>query len=328
MGILDINKAARILDSSGVVAFPTETVYGLGAVATDASAILKVFKAKNRPSDNPLIVHFHSIQQIEEYNINLTPIAREIFNTFSPGPISVLLKLPTNSPLSAATAGQTTIICRIPNHPTALELIKVLNKPIVGPSANLSGRPSSTNSQMVLNQFKDTIDGVIDGGDCLIGIESTIIDATKENELQILRPGLIGNDELIKLVSNFTEIRITSPINLKVVTPGAKYPHYSPKTRVLKISDLSQIDLKSDYAIITTEEKVKTLNLRHFSDKNIHIISLGSKTALNQISHSLYSNLNQIDNLKIRTAYLLEDTFDKSSLAIALENRIGKVGAN
>jgi L-threonylcarbamoyladenylate synthase len=165
---------------SQVVAFPTETVYGLGAIATDLEAIKKVFAAQSRPKDNPLICHFYDIKQVHEYVTFPSPYIQELFKCFTPGPISFLLPLKSgvSSPLKYAVSGSDKVICRIPRHPLILDLIKECGLPLAGPSANLSGSPSGTSAQMVLDQLGDKIAGVLDGGQSDIGVESTIIDCS------------------------------------------------------------------------------------------------------------------------------------------------------
>jgi L-threonylcarbamoyladenylate synthase len=329
MPVVDLQTAVNILKNSGIVAFPTETVYGLGAVATNEIAIKKVFEVKNRPADNPLICHFYSVDQIREYDIEIPQIAQILFKEFSPGPVSILLNLPKNSPLKVATAGQTKIICRIPNHPLALELIKKLNMPIVGPSANISGRPSGTNTQMVIDQFGDKIDGVIDGGDCGIGLESSILDITDQDDIKILRPGAIGYSEIEPILEKYNlDINIINSETTKNIIPGAKYPHYSPITPIFKISYLEEIVATKNFAILGCTETLKKFNLRDDLNKNIIVVDLGSKTSVKDISRDLYRNLQSVDELKVKLAYLFNEDFKDGSISQALSNRLNKVGQN
>ena len=194
--LVDLDRAAKILLGGGVVAFPTETVYGLGAVATDRRAIEKVYQIKNRPLDNPLICHFYGLEQIKEYVPDLPKIAELIFQEFAPGPISLLVPLSNNSPLLPATAGLPSVIARMPNHPLTLELLRRLRLPLAGPSANTSGKFSGTDPEMIEKDLGSKIDGILDGGQSNVGLESTILDCRRPQELKILRQGAIGDLEL------------------------------------------------------------------------------------------------------------------------------------
>jgi L-threonylcarbamoyladenylate synthase len=329
MPIVNLETAVKIMRDSGVVAFPTETVYGLGALANNQKAIQKVFKVKNRPTDNPLICHFSSIDQILAHGIQFSDVELAIFKHFAPGPCSMLLDLPIGSPLKAATAGQTKIICRIPDHPLALELIYKLSTPIVGPSANTSGRPSCTSAQMVLDDLGDKIDGVLDGLAATIGLESSILKVVG-NHVQILRPGKIGEREILAASEKYhlgLDINKSTTIkHVTITTPGAKYSHYSPKTPIIQISTISQISLKSDYTIIGSHESLINFNLSHDLEHNIKILDLGSKNSLESISHDLYYNLTMLDNLDTKLAYLIIENWGQSSIGLALANRLSKVG--
>jgi L-threonylcarbamoyladenylate synthase len=148
MKFLTISQAGNILKQGGIIAFPTETVYGLGAVASNGQAVEKIYKAKHRPADNPLICHFYSINQIKTYVKDMPEIVELLFKHFSPGPLSILLNLPENSPLAPATRGSDTVICRIPDHPLALELVKEVGEPLAAPSANTSGKMSGTTAEV------------------------------------------------------------------------------------------------------------------------------------------------------------------------------------
>jgi tRNA threonylcarbamoyl adenosine modification protein (Sua5/YciO/YrdC/YwlC family) len=181
--------------AGGVVAVPTETVYGLACLAESADAVARVFKIKKRPSDNPLICHFHSVSQISAYVQPLSETEKILFDHFSPGPLSLLLRLNENSPLYPATRSGRTVVVRIPAHPVFLSLLKKINKPIAAPSANTSGRYSAVNTQMVLADVGALTDGIIEGGECVNGIESTIVEVS-DKQVTILRPGVIGPDDL------------------------------------------------------------------------------------------------------------------------------------
>ena len=193
--ILDLETATKLLLKGEIVAFPTETVYGLGALANNSHAINQVFEIKNRPKDNPLICHFCDIAQIKKF-AKVDKLSEILLTKFSPGPISLLLPL-IDQTLLPATCGNPKIVCRIPKHELTLELLTAIKIPLVGPSANTSGFFSPTNAQMVLVDLGNKISGVLDGGNCQVGLESTILEVI-DRKIKILRNGVIGKIEIEK----------------------------------------------------------------------------------------------------------------------------------
>lgn len=322
-------EAASVIKNGGIVAFPTETVYGLGALASNTEAVEKVFIAKNRPKDNPLICHFESIDQIKSYVAECNETAQIIMHAWMPGPCSLLLPLPKNSPLLPATLGQPSVICRIPLHPLAQELIKFVGAPTAAPSANRSGKMSGTNASMVENDFGNNIDGIIDGGQATVGIESTILDVSDKTHVRILRPGALGEIELQEL---FTEAKMLGKIDYPVrisntsehakTIPGAKYRHYAPNTSIVPIQSVEEITTKDSFAIIGTHEQIIKLS----SDlKKANLFDLGSHTNLPAIAQSLYRTFFELDMLQVSRAYFILENWGNSSLAHALSNRLQKV---
>jgi len=337
MVIVDIKQAAELLQASKIIAFPTETVYGLGAIASDKNAVEKVFKAKNRPQDNPPICHFYNVNQILEYVKTPNPYALKLIEKFSPGPISYLLDLKDDSDLLPATLGKKTVICRIPNQEQTLDLIKLINKPLAGPSANISGRPSATNAQMVITQLGDRIDGVLDGGNSKIGLESTILDCTLVDKVTILRPGAIGIEELNQVleplnVEILEEFEASGYLKLQKakaqnVIPGARYPHYSPVTPIIHIKDLNQVKGGEKTLLIGSDEAIFEFRLWQ---NPIHgackTLGLGSKFNLLEISRNLYANLSHVDQMGVSKAFIYDENWGDSSLSKAITNRLSKVG--
>lgn len=329
---IDIDQAVSILQHGGIIAFPTETVYGLGAVATHEEAIQKVFVAKNRPQDNPLICHFYSVDQIAEYVTHIPLPVKILFQNFSPGPLSILLDLPKNSPLLKATSGQPRVVCRIPSHPYALELLQKIQIPLAAPSANTSGKMSGTDIDMIEKDLGSAIDGVIDGGVCSIGLESIIIDGRSEDRITILRPGSIGLEEIKKVLDSAYEAGILEYLvevlevekNTTFVVPGAKYRHYSPKTPVYGVCDWKNIPKIYECAIVGTEE-----SLQEYKNKNTSVahtyISLGSRHDVAQIAKNLYKSLYYIDQTQVSKAYFLVEDWGNTSIAKALYNRLQKI---
>lgn len=222
-GAEKIEEGARILKEGGLVAFPTETVYGLGADAFNPQAVLDIFKAKGRPQDNPLIVHFASVDDVKMAVKEIPPVAYKLWERFSPGPLTLVLPKSDNLPL-VTTAGIQTVGIRIPNHPIALELIKKSGTGIAAPSANTSGRVSPTRAQDVYEDMVGKIPLILDGGQTDVGIESTVLDLTKDVPI-VLRPGGVTIDMLTevldKVVNHKGEVIIAE-------SPGMKYKHYAP----------------------------------------------------------------------------------------------------
>jgi L-threonylcarbamoyladenylate synthase len=323
---ISVDEALPILKSGGIVAVPTETVYGLAADATNPTAVEKIFRAKNRPADNPLICHFHSAESIAEYTEHVEDYVSTLMNYFSPGPLSFLLALKKNSSLLVATRNSQNVIARIPAHPLFLELLKKMNKPLAAPSANKSGGVSATTAEMVADDLGKVIDGIIDGGKCEVGLESTILDCTKKNEITILRPGVIGKSELLALLPDYVFVHDFAE-NKEFLIPGNKYRHYSPKKNIYLLNDFSKINAADDFCILTVDEKMVELKnklFQLFPGKEIKIISFGSLENLSEIAKNLYEQLNSIDSLHISFAYITEINWENSSLGKTIENRLLK----
>lgn len=228
-----IRRAAQILVCGGLVAFPTETVYGLGAAVSCAAAVERIFAAKGRPSDNPLIVHVAVPEQLDDVAARVPAAARELIEHFWPGPLSLVL------PRSAAvppqvSAGLSTVAVRMPAHPVALRLIEAAGVPVAAPSANRSGRPSPTVARHVLADLAGRIDAVLDGGPCAVGLESTVLDLTASRPL-ILRPGGVTREDLEAVLGvPVAEARWRG--GAPPPSPGMKYRHYAPRAALLLIT--------------------------------------------------------------------------------------------
>src|SRR5690625_1956588 len=231
-----IEEAKQLVIKGEVVAFPTETVYGLGADATNEHAIQKIFSAKGRPADNPLILHVATTGQLEKLVKMIPSYVYDLIEHFSPGPITYVLE--SNGTVApSVTGGLTTIGVRIPNHPTALELLKTCHFPLAAPSANVSGKPSPTSATHVIEDLEGIIAGVIDGGDAYGGIESTVVDCTKKIPT-ILRLGAITPDDIQKVVGN---VKVMSDdISNGPKSPGLKYKHYAPEVPLVLFVEQSE----------------------------------------------------------------------------------------
>lgn len=221
--------AADILRAGGLVAFPTETVYGLGARAYDASAALRIYKAKGRPSNNPLIVHVADEAMLADVVKRVTPLAHRLMDAFWPGPLTLILEKSSRVP-AAVTAGGRTVAVRCPGHPAARALIRALGEPIAAPSANLSGRPSPTTAAHVLRDLRGRVALILDGGPCLKGLESAIVDARGSRPV-MLRHGTLTAESISRAAG--APLRVpggTSPLS-----PGTKHRHYAPSCRVILV---------------------------------------------------------------------------------------------
>ncbi|MBQ7793458.1 MAG: threonylcarbamoyl-AMP synthase [Clostridia bacterium] len=228
-----ITEMGEIIRNGGLVSFPTETVYGLGANAFDEKAVLSVFVAKNRPADNPLIVHLADISELETVARDIPDAAYKLFREFSPGPLTIILKKKDTVP-DVVSAGLDTVAVRIPSHPIAQALIRAAGVPIAAPSSNLSGRPSPTRAEHVIEDMKGRIPAIIDGGACSVGVESTVIELTT-GTVNILRPGGITKSDLGAVLENVTVDRHVTEMVTDGETPkspGMKYKHYAPDAEV------------------------------------------------------------------------------------------------
>ena len=222
----DIRKAADMLREGKLVAFPTETVYGLGASVFNPDALKSVFRAKGRPIDNPLIAHVCSIEEFELLAEEIPEDAKLLAQAFFPGPLTIVLPAKKEIPREA-TGGLDTIAIRMPNHPIALQLLK-LSGPLCAPSANLSGKPSPTNAYHVLEDLDGKIDAVLDGGQCTVGIESTVIKLYPDPI--ILRPGMISAEQIEAVLKK--KVGFVQKGETNIQSPGMKYRHYSPKAQL------------------------------------------------------------------------------------------------
>ncbi|MEM4589670.1 MAG: L-threonylcarbamoyladenylate synthase [Candidatus Micrarchaeia archaeon] len=223
-----IEEVSSLLNSGEVIVFPTETVYGLGANAFDSSAVSKIFKIKNRPKDNPLIVHISSVEMLKFLVEEISEDANRLINKFWPGPLTLILKKNNLVP-EITTAGLDTIAIRMPNHSVALDIIKTSGFPIAAPSANLSGKPSATNAKDAFSDLQGKVPLIIDGGQCKIGIESTVINMVSE-PYTILREGYITKEQIEEELKK--NIEICKKNCEKLLSPGMKYKHYSPDAKV------------------------------------------------------------------------------------------------
>ncbi|CAN5279687.1 L-threonylcarbamoyladenylate synthase [soil metagenome] len=293
--------AAAIIKRGGVVAFPTETVYGLGADIFEEAAIRKVFEAKGRPADNPLIAHVADASQIKSLTDNLTPSAELLLQAFAPGPLTVVVHKTQAVPL-IATAGLETIGIRMPRLPIAREFLAACGVPVVAPSANLSGRPSPTTWEAVLEDLDERIDCILQGSSSEIGLESTVVDCTHGTPV-ILRAGAISIEQLREL---FPEIRISTDQDAEFPrSPGLKHRHYSPKAAVV-VGNVPRETRNSAFIGLRKPDAVFKLTR--------------ICTNLEEYAQLLYEFFRECDRLGIDTIYC--EPVTESGLGTALMDRI------
>lgn len=299
-------KYIQLIKSGEVVAFPTETVYGLGADAWNPSAIQKVFEVKGRPSDNPLIVHISDLNQAGNFALEISDSAQKLMDTFWPGPLSLVLKKKSEV-LDAVTAGLDTVAIRMPDHPMALELISQTG-PLVAPSANTSGKPSPTKAAHVRQDFGDNFP-IIDGEATKIGLESTVIDLSQEIPA-ILRPGSISRKQVEEILGHFVEESFFHHAE-KPRSPGQKYSHYKPNAEVRWLKESEQPDNPTSlYLLISGSE----------SGSNI----VNYNGDLNKLAAELYDCFRQADYEKFEEVVIEDIQRSESEIASALLNRINK----
>lgn len=292
-----LQEAAEIIKKGGLVAFPTETVYGLGANALDSSAVKSIFIAKGRPSDNPVIIHIANPTEISKYAKEIPEVAFTLAKKFWPGPLTLVLKKREIIP-SEVTAGASTVTIRLPDHKIAQTLIKLAGVPIAAPSANTSGRPSPTTAQHVLADLDGKVDLVIDGGPASVGLESTVLDLILEPAM-VLRPGQVTFEELQHYLPNLqTLTQLVSSENI-VRSPGMKYKHYSPKSAVVLIHAQSTEAFENKVkefiaARVTTTEKIAILSLDEIHEKlTPYQISAQSPSDFAHILFNVFRNFEQ-----------------------------------
>lgn len=318
-----INEAAEHLKNGVTVAFPTETVYGLGADATSERAIAEIFQAKGRPQDNPLIAHVATKKQLTALVDHLPVYVEKLIEQFSPGPLTYVL--PSNGTCATnVTAGLSTIAVRIPDHPVAQELLKQCDVPIAAPSANLSGKPSPTTADHVWNDLNGKIGGLLDGGPTGVGVESTVIDCTQDIPI-ILRPGGITKEQLEEAIGTILLDPALGDNNEQPKSPGMKYKHYSPEVPLWLIEG----SVEKMQSIVDVERnkgnRVGVLASLETSNQIYadEIFSLGQ--TLNEITANLYTALRtyKIGEVDI----ILCEAFPEYGIGQALMNRLKKAAS-
>jgi len=324
-----LEEAASVLKSGGLVAFPTETVYGLGADAFNEEAVLKIFKAKKRPPDNPVIVHISNVDMLKEVSTSVPKRVERLIEDLWPGPLTIVVPRSQKVP-AVVSAGLETVAVRMPAHNVALGLIKHFGSPIAAPSANLSGRPSPTNARDVYEDLNGVIDMIIDAGETFIGVESTVIHVT-ESKSVILRPGPIPIETLRKYLSDI-EVHpsiLTGNFQGTPASPGMKYRHYAPKAEMVvvegvydrvseKIVETALEYLKSGLKVgcIVSEETARKL------PSSVMIEVLAPRNRLDLVAKRLFSALRNMD--RRNPDIIIAEGFPEEGIGMAIQNRLRK----
>ena len=321
----EIKKQALLLKEGKTVIFPTETVYGLGANALDEEAVKKIYEAKGRPSDNPLIVHIYNKEDINKLADNISEKAIKVMDAFWPGPITIVLNKKDIVP-KTTSGGLNTVAIRMPAHKIAQALIKESGIPIAAPSANISGRPSPTKGAHVKDEMQGRVSGIILGDDCNYGLESTVLDMTEDTPM-ILRPGSITKEDLENLIG---EVLLDPSLekkedNKKAKAPGMKYTHYSPNAEVYIVSGdkenvVNEINKKIKE---NTSNNLKTGVMCLEENKYKYdgfCISLGK--TLDEVGSNLFGTLIEMDNNNIDIIY--SEEFPNEGVGRAIMNRLLK----
>ncbi|HNX23109.1 MAG TPA: L-threonylcarbamoyladenylate synthase [Spirochaetota bacterium] len=304
----NIKISAEIIKNGGLVAFPTETVYGLGADAMNPVAAASIFEAKKRPFFDPLIVHIAELSEVERVARNVEPKSLKLMERFWPGPLTIVLEKKDIVP-DIVTSGFATVAVRMPVHPAARELIRVAGTPIAAPSANRFGCLSPTTAEHVYDQLGDAVDIILDGGPCSIGIESTIIKLLN-NRIYLLRPGGTAPEE----IEEFTgETLLTEHPKDKPEVPGQLPYHYSPEKQVILLDKITHIEDRCGYLFFRKPDISFPVEFSGI---------LSEKGDLREAAANLFSNLHRLDTLDIDRIYA--ERVDGSGLGIAIMDRLKK----
>lgn len=320
-----INEVKDIVLNGGLIGLPTETVYGLAANAKDEQAVTKIYEVKGRPSDNPLIIHIHSKEQLEDFTYAIDERIDKLMDAFWPGPISFILPLKKGCLCSKVSGGLSSVAVRMPSHSVGRQLLQIIDEPLAAPSANLSGRPSPTTFKHVFHDLNGRIDGIIQAEQSEEGLESTVLDCTSF-PYKIARPGSITASMITEIIPNSVTHADYNDTE-KPIAPGMKYKHYAPNTPLTIITELNSNigndeEEWSSIAFIVPKSKV------HFIPNKAQFIYLcEDEKDIKQANHNLYEVLHTLDeNETIKQAYIYG--FDLNDQSEAIMNRMIKAAGN
>ncbi|WP_281364153.1 L-threonylcarbamoyladenylate synthase [Thermoactinomyces mirandus] len=324
-----VQKAASMLKEGKLVAFPTETVYGLGAIATSDESVARIFAAKGRPSDNPLIIHIGNKDQLFEWAAKVPEAARILMEKYMPGPITLVLPHRHNLAVNV-TAGLPTVGIRMPDHPVALALLNEVGTPVAAPSANRSGKPSPTTAEHVWQDLAGRIDGILDGGPAGIGVESTVVDLSAEVPV-LLRPGGITLEELRETLG---EVNVDPGIrDQKQVprSPGMKYRHYAPKGEMWLVKgDPQKMVLYIQKRVEEAKERGKRVGVLTTEENKEKyqadcVVAAGSRQDPTSVARHLYDALRHFDEQKVEMIFA--ESFQEQGLFYSVMNRMKKAAS-
>lgn len=324
----DLAEAGDLLRAGELVAFPTETVYGLGAIASNEEAVKNVYRVKGRPSDNPLIVHVAN-KEVAHLVQSVSSQASVLMEAFWPGPLTIIFEAKEGVFAPVVSAGRTTVSLRMPDQPLAIQMIEQAGFPVVGPSANTSGKPSPTSVDHVMHDLAGRISGIVDGGETNIGVESTVIDLTDSRGPIILRPGAITQEMLEEVLHE--KVWMGGEFSAETMgevpkAPGMKYTHYSPKQPVILMQGKWQEKLEAltkdgkVAGILASDELIEDLGRL-----SLETYSLGEKSKPREASRKLYAGLRYFDERAVDV--ILAEAYEKVGIGIALMNRLEKAAS-
>lgn len=321
-----IEEFGEILKNGGTVIFPTETVYGLGANALDEKAASKIYTAKGRPSDNPLLVHIADIEDIKPLVLDIDEKAKVLMEKFWPGPLTIVFKKSNLIP-NITSGGLDTVAIRFPSDKVARALIKSSGLPIAAPSANISGKPSPTKAQHIIDDMSGRVDGILIGGFCDFGVESTIVDVSGDYPL-VLRPGAITLEMLRDALGSRVELDpslLKKDDNIFAKAPGMKYTHYSPNAEVYIVEGedekvVEKINQLVDENLSLGKKSAVLCINSNVGKYNGEVIGLGN--TYEEVARNLFDSLIELDNRNIDIAFT--ESFEESGIGVAIMNRLRK----
>ncbi|MCM1544331.1 MAG: L-threonylcarbamoyladenylate synthase [Ruminococcus sp.] len=321
-----LNSVGKILASGGLAAIPTETVYGLAANALDGEAVGKIYEAKGRPSDNPLIVHISSIEQWAPLVDEIPEDARRLAVAFWPGPLTIILKKSRLIP-DKVSGGLDTVAVRMPSHPIARAIIEKAGVPLAAPSANTSGKPSPTTAKHVKDDLYGKIDAIVDGGDCSVGVESTVI-SLAANPPRLLRPGGVTPEMLESVIG---EIAIDDAVynkladGVQAASPGMKYKHYSPTAEVVLLK--GSFEKYKEYVQARRSDEIAALCFDEDAEKlaGIKTLTYGKQADSLSQANRIFDALREVDELNVKTVFARYP--ETQGVGLAVFNRLVRAAA-
>ena len=319
-----LQHPAKILKQGGLVLFPTETVYGLGANGLNENAVKNIFTAKGRHQDNPLILHISNFDMLNSISISINDIEKKLIDSFWPGPFTIILSR-SNAVPDCVTGGLDTVGIRMPSGKIANKLIEYAGVPIAAPSANISGKPSGTNLDDIFEELKDKVDYIIDGGNCEVGLESTVVRVI-DDVPHILRPGKVTPEQIKQVVGSVivdSHVMQQLTISDKPLSPGMKYRHYAPNSKCILVYSKDNNKMVNKIKALANKYKNPLIICCNENKKlytKFKILCYGDKNSLEQISQNVFSSLRKVDNYN--SDIVIIEGVESSGLGLAIMNRL------